>query len=336
MILVVFGTRPEALKLAPVVRLAKSRGLPIHVHCTMQSPDLVDQAILPWDSEGSLLPIIHSNPRPRLVVVQGDTRTAFETAVMAYELGLPIFYVESGIRTYDLDSPWPEEGYRQMISRIATYHACTTEANLRNLYQESPGKWFDLMEWRDSAHYRVTGSPIVESVRERAIRHGALGGTHAQLRVLVTLHRRENRGHFSDILCGIKVSARGLFVEWPMHPNGWATQEAPDFTVPWMRSPMSADLFTGHLCNADVVVTDSGGVQEEAQSLKIPAVICRTTTDRPENIGKGAFLAGVTREGVTSAIREALAFDRTTMDADIFGDGKASERIVSWWAEIVG
>lgn len=325
-ILVVFGTRPEALKLSECVRLAKSRGLKVHVHCTMQSPDLVDQAILPWDSDGSLLPIIHSNPRPRLVVVQGDTRTAFEAAVMAYELGLPIFYVESGIRTYDLASPWPEEGYRQMISRIATYHACTTQQNLKLLDGEGLFRRFD-----DS---RITGSPIVESVRERS--KVALTKAPAIPYVVVTLHRRENRGHFADILNGVSDAiGKEVGYSWFGHPNGWAVQECDNGMN--HQPPLNAVDFAAVLRDAACVVTDSGGVQEESCCLGTPCVVARSTTDRPESLGKGgAILAGTSREGVAKAIREALQMDRYAIQRDIFGDGKASERIVDWWQEIVG
>lgn len=372
MILVVFGTRPEALKLSNVCALAKSRGLNVHVHCTMQSPDLVDQAILPWDTDGSLLPIIHSNPRPRLVVVQGDTRTAFEAAVMAYELGLPIFYVESGVRTYDLASPWPEEGYRQMIARIATYHACTTQMNVLNLLRDgvevryrTTGRtalprtgvtgWTDLIHVRPETildgNVRVTGSPIVESVRERAA--VALTKPPAMPYLVVTLHRRENRGRFADILNGVSDAiGKEVAYSWFAHPNGWAVQECDNGMN--HQSPLNAVDFAAVLRDAACVVTDSGGVQEESCCVGTPAVVARSTTDRPESLhgllapggpdsdintirrGGGAILAGTSREGVAKAIRQALLMDRSTIQRDIFGDGTASEKVVSWWTEIVG
>lgn len=319
MILVCVGTRPELIKMAPVCALAKSRGLNVHVHCTMQSPDLVDRAILPWDTEGSLLPLMHSNPRPRLVVVQGDTRTAFEAAVMAYELALPIFYVESGVRTYDLSSPWPEEGYRRAITAVATYHACTTDHNFRNLGREGFVR-----------NRRVTGSPIVESVRGRA--EVPFGPTSY---VVITLHRRENRGHFRDIVAGVLDAVGTMSVAWHSHPNGWAAQEARDLLIP--SPPLDATAFAGKMARAKLVVTDSGGVQEECNALGVPCVVARDKTDRPESVGKGgAILAGTSWEGVAKAIREALAMDRTTIDRTIFGDGTASEKIIAWWSEIVG
>ena len=332
MILVCYGTRPEGLKLAPVVTLAKSRGLNVHVHCTMQSPDLVDRAILPWDSEASdgYPPVQYA----KLLVVQGDTRTAFQWAVIAYEQGIPVFHLEAGVRTYDLSSPWPEEGYRQMISRIATYHACTTANGMTNLLDEGLfGGWgpYDENKIRTAGvstdTCRVTGSPIVESVRGRAS-----SGVNFSPYALVTLHRRENRGHFDDILHGVEDA--GIASIWPSHPNGWAAQENTTGLVPF--PPMNPTMFARAINDAAVIITDSVGVQEERCCVGTPVVVAREKTDRPESLGKGgAILAGTSREGVAKAIREALVMDRSTIDRTIFGDGTASEQIVSWWAELL-
>lgn len=314
MILVCVGTRPELIKMAPVCALAKSRGLPVHVHCTMQSPDLVDRAILPWDSEASdgYPPVQYA----KLLVVQGDTRTAFQWAVIAYEQGIPVFHLEAGVRTYDLASPWPEEGYRRAITAVATYHACTTDHNFRNLGREGFVR-----------NRRITGSPIVESVRGRAS-----SGVNFSPYALVTLHRRENRGHFDDILHGVEDA--GIASIWPSHPNGWAAQENTTGLVPF--PPMNPTMFARAINDAAVIITDSGGVQEEGCCVGTPVVVAREKTDRPESLGKGgAILAGTSREGVAKAIREALVMDRSTIDRTIFGDGTASEQIVSWWAELL-
>lgn len=297
----------------------------------MQSPDLVDRAILPWDSEGANgIPVAREDSQ--LLVVQGDTRSAFRYAVGAYEEGIPVFHLEAGVRTYDLSSPWPEEGYRRAITAIATYHACTTDHNFRNLGREGFVR-----------NRRITGSPIVESVRGRLAK-----GTDGSIlsRPLVTLHRRENRPYFTNILEGIRETYAGAtFTLSPVlltHPNGWAIED-------WRRSegwfsdrrvmahdPLPAVAFAKSLANAPVVVTDSGGVQEECNALGVPCVVTRDKTDRPESLGKGgAILAGTSREGVAKAIREALAMDRSTIDRTIFGDGTASEKIVSWWAELL-
>jgi UDP-N-acetylglucosamine 2-epimerase (non-hydrolysing) len=323
MILVAVGTRPELLKMAPVVEEARGRGLPIHVHCTMQSPDLVDRAILPWDTEGPQ----DCLDGVTLLVVQGDTRTAFRMALAAYEQGIPIFHVEAGVRTYDLGSPWPEEGYRQMISRIATYHACSTRRCLENLIRENITTFTPR-----AMHARVTGSPIVESVRRRS---GTVPPKVDRApHVMVTLHRRENKGHFGEILEGIAL-VNGLGgVTWYSHPNGWAAAENRTALIPLPPCPF--DVFANELLASDVVVTDSGGVQEECNVLGVPCVVARTETDRPESLGAGgAILGGVNRDGIAVALREAITMDRMDIDATCFGDGSASGQICDWLEEIL-
>jgi len=327
MILVVVGTRPELLKVAPCVAEAKRLGLPVHVHCTMQSPDLVDRAILDWDSAGaweSTGDVAGLGISPSIVVVQGDTRTAYRAAVCAYEHSMPIFHLEAGVRTYDLSSPWPEEGYRQMISRIARWHACTTFRNHNNL---------TIWDAAMNGEARVTGSPIVESVRGR-VNHDAEMWLDDTDYVLLTLHRRENRGHFGAILSG--VNDAGLPVIWPTHPNAWAKGEMPEGLHFDPCPPFNDAGFATYLEGARLVVTDSGGVQEEANALGVPCVVARTVTDRPESLGAGgAILGGNTRESVADAIARALLIDRTTIDTTIYGDGTASTQIAAWWQEIL-
>lgn len=325
MILVVFGTRPEALKLAECTRLAKSRGLNVHVHCTMQSPDLVDQAILPWDTQGrGETPIGCS-----LVVVQGDTRTAFQAAVNAYELGIPVFHLEAGVRSGNNASPHPEEGYRKAITAVATYHACTTQQCLENL---------DLLNITEA---RVTGSPIVQSIMERLEVQDSKGPTIGP-RVLVTLHRRENRGRFGVLWEGLgKALGLNANVVWPTHPNGWAFAEAPEWAKGWASEPMESAAFARLLDNSDLVVTDSGGVNEESAILGVPCCLFRTATDRPEclltfNRRGNTILAGDTSDEVARAIHAALSIERDKIDRTVYGDMTAASNVVDWWSEILG
>lgn len=333
MILVCQGTRPEQLKLNPIVRLARQRGLPIHLHCTNQSPDLLDPTMEKWDSIGQTN-ILELPVKPSLIVVQGDTRTAFGMALAGFEAGVPVHHIEAGVRTYDIASPCPEEGYRRMISAIATYHACTTETNRGHLQDE----WgFEVVD-RADPYLRVTGSPIVESVRERLKPADIVLRTQSP-EVILTLHRRENRGHFADILRGVcEAVPEDIRIVWATHPNSWAFQECPEELKPRMQiaMPIPPRSFASALAGADCAITDSGGVQEESCCVGTPCVVARTITDRPESLGKGgAILAGNTRDGVAKAIREALAMDRTQIDRTIFGDGTASQQIVDWWEEIL-
>lgn len=329
MILAIAGTRPELVKIAPVVREARARGLAVHVHCTMQSPDLVDREILAWESEGDLDG--WEGGEYRFVVVQGDTRTAFECAVWAYEAGLRVFHLEAGVRTRDIASPWPEEGYRQMISRIATYHACTTARCMTNLINEGLGR----------TAMRQTGSPVVDSILERvATLHTAPVGTPK--RILLTLHRRENRAHFSAILSAVAGYAflHDMEVLWPTHPNGWALGACPPdvlgaFTV---VPPLSPTAFAQAMLDSAFVVTDSGGVQEECNALGIPCVVMRDQTDRPESVGEtgGAVLpSNLTGAAPFTACGIAHTMDRDKIRRDIFGDGTASGQIVDWWQDIL-
>lgn len=336
MILVVAGTRPELLKLAPCVREAKARGLPVHVHCTMQSPDLVDRQTLDWNSAGDYHPLWWDDKDWDFVVVQGDTRTAFETAVLAFERAVPIYHVEAGVRTGDLSAPYPEEGYRRCISQLARWHACTTDHCMYSIAGAGLGfamrkEWPDTTIYHLESHVRLTGSPIVESVRERADGFAGQIGDH----VLLTLHRRENRSHFADILRGVQDAVgKDYHVTWPSHPNHWAVEANPTSLAP--IPPMDPWRFAQSLASARLVITDSGGVQEEACALGVPCVVARSVTDRPESLGKGgAILGGVSRETIHAAIEEALAMDRTAIDIDCFGDGFASRSIADWWTTIL-
>lgn len=331
MILVIYGTRPEATKLAPIVAEARARGLPVHVHCTMQSPDLVDREMLAWDTIDAN-GLSDAMDAAKLVVVQGDTRTAFQHALNAFDERIPVFHVEAGVRTYDLSSPHPEEGYRQMISRIARYHACSTAWNYEHLDAEG----VVARGWA-----AITGSPIVESVRQRVAELQTVPVAQSR-QILLTLHRRENRPHFEQILRGVAAYAyiTDATILWPTHPNGWALDACPAeirerFTI---VPPMPPHAFTQAMLDSAFVVTDSGGVQEECNVLGIPCVVARSVTDRPESVGQGGATLPdrLDGAGIYLACSHEARRDRATIRRDIFGDGSASERIVDWWQEILG
>jgi UDP-N-acetylglucosamine 2-epimerase (non-hydrolysing) len=337
-----YGTRPESLKISPVVRECEAHGVQCEVVCTNQSPDLLDPSILPMSFYLDVASIEWS--LYGLCAVQGDTRTAFQCAVAAFEAGVPVVHIEAGVRSGHLSSPFPEEGYRRMISQIATYHACTTYQNAINLSGSILGMAAERTDGtilkscpQPPYNIRVTGSPIVESVRER-VTDCSSGGTEL---ILVTLHRRENRGHFADILRGIGDARNGRLVWWAAHPNGWAEEEWKERCTTFApRPPLQADAFALAVSTARVVVTDSGGVQEESSVLGVPCVVARTVTDRPESLvsehGGNCVLGGNTREGIARAIGEALALDRSQFRTDIYGDGTASRQLAEWIKEIVG
>lgn len=331
-LLVVYGTRPEALKLSGPVVAARARGLAVLCWHTGQSPDLRPDKMLTPDISASLrlAPQIFRDHQPGLVVVQGDTRTAFLAAVAAYEAGLPIFHVEAGVRSGDARNPCPEEGYRRMISAIARYHGCATATCWTEVLRAQEGS----REHGAEASVRLVGNPIVENVRHRA-RFADYAALPVK-RVLVTLHRKESGGHFGDIWRGIAEGLEGIecSVLWPTHPNGLAWAGVPTWIT--TSAPLAPEAFAKQLAESDLVITDSGGVQEEANALGVPCVVARQVTDRTESVGRGgALVGGRSPATLVPAIRAALALDRATIDRTIFGDGLASQRIADWWAEIM-
>ncbi len=335
-ILVVWGTRPESLKLAGPVREMQRLGLQVWRHCTGQSHDLLDQSVLPWDSFGPLTADLFKDKA--VTCVEGDTFAAWEGAYQSFLAGVPVFQIEAGVRSGRLDSPFPEEGLRKCISQLATFHCATTEHNYENLQRERLIRADKQMRW----NVKVTGSPIVESVRLRAVgqRTTALHFVDPGPLVVVTLHRRENQGHFGDILAGIQQGVSGMErpdVRWYSHPNGWAVKERTPENFRWAPlAPLDANHFAQVLDDAALVISDSGGVIEEASCLGIPSVQAREVTDRPECLGQGSVLGGITTESTSEAIREALQIDRRMIPKNLYGDGHASQRIAEWLQEIVG
>jgi UDP-N-acetylglucosamine 2-epimerase (non-hydrolysing) len=260
--------------------------------------------------------------RPTMVIVQGDTASAWAAALAA---NVPVAHVEAGIRTHDLDDPWPEEMFRQGIDAIATYHFCATLGNAINLNILEPIR----------RHVHITGNTGIDYLYQR---QQPVPWEKRGPNVLVTLHRRESFGEkLEDIIRGIIRAARehyGAQFLWPAHPNPRvqkAIEDVPyvcwpgNFTV---TDPLPPDEFVKALANARAVVTDSGGVQEEAAALGVPAVVARDHTDRPESVEAGlAILAGRQCAGVATAISTALSNMQHIEPSTCFGDGKASSRI---------
>lgn len=331
-LLFVVGTRPEAIKIGPVVAECKRRGIShdiLHtgqhtdlllgtgleptIHCPAlpnpprdKSPEDV-QAWMARELRRRLLPHIQGP-----VVVQGDTISAYIGAALAYEDGWQLVHIEAGVRTYQFD-PWPEEGYRTLVDKWADIGLCATEGNLSNLIAEGC-----------HGQHHVTGNPGVDACLQIAQPHG---DRHPL--VLVTLHRRESHGPIlQEIVHALSMAAgkdRRKWV-WPVHPNP-AVQAAAKLAGNIQRvAPMPYERFLAQLATAQLVITDSGGVQEDAATLGIPCVIARDHTDRPESVESGhALIGGRTRDSLTAAIAHAhtLRMDPST----VFGDGQAAPRI---------
>lgn len=366
-IAVVFGTRPEAIKLAPVVlALRQSQRFSCNVCVTGQHREMlqqvldvfkiepdVDLALMKRDQSlaeltsraVSALDRYFAQTRPDAVVVQGDTTTVLCASLAAFYHHLPIAHVEAGLRTRNLESPWPEEGNRQMTSRLAKWHFAPTESNRRNLLAEGIP---------DSSIF-VTGNTVIDALfvvknlpetANRTIRGlpgDSLSFLGSSRMVLVTGHRRENFGNGFENICHaigrLATDFPNVHFIYPVHLN-------PNVRTPVNRILGRADLSNIHLIEpqdylsfvalmnrSSVILTDSGGVQEEGPSLGKPVLVMRDTTERPEAVEAGtAKLVGTSSDKIV-AETSALLLDSNTYAkmanaVNPYGDGKASQRIL--------
>lgn len=351
-VLVVMGTRPEAIKLAPVVTaLRRRKGLRTFVCATAQHRDLLDQALKlfslkpdfdldlmrPGQTPGALakraaasLGPLLEGLRPDMVVVQGDTTTAAAAALCAFERNIPVAHVEAGLRSFDLNDPFPEERNRIVIDAISTLIFPPTPAARNNLLKENLGGRMMFM----------TGNTVVDAL---SFYNSAEGGKAPKplnpQEVLVTLHRREIHGKplkriYTSLLKLVKQHEDLLFV-YPVHPNPVILKTAKRMLHhPRIRllPPLSYPHFLAHLKRCLFVITDSGGVQEEAVCLGRPILVVREKTERPEVLSCGAGrLVGLdparlerwtSRLLANPALRRKMARGR-----GLYGDGRAAERV---------
>ncbi|AIT05340.1 UDP-N-acetylglucosamine 2-epimerase [Sphingomonas taxi] len=369
-ILTVFGTRPEAIKLFPVVRALQAAGGIETVTCvTAQHRGLLDQVLAiagltpdidldlmePGQSLDRLtarlltgLGEVIDRVRPDRVVVQGDTATAMVGALAAYYRKIPVAHVEAGLRSGDIYQPWPEEVNRRIVAPIADLHFAPTATAAAALARESV-----------AAGVHVTGNTVIDALlwtRGRIAETPALAGDLDPLAarfagkriVLVTTHRRENFGDgMAAIARGIaRIAARDdVAVIFPMHPNpnvGAVMDEwlgTPDNVA--RIAPLDYPHFIRALELCDLALTDSGGVQEEAPALGKPVLVMRDTTERPEGVAAGtARLIGTDEDRIVSEVFTLLddkaAYSAMARAHNPFGDGQASTRIARIIADDFG
>jgi UDP-N-acetylglucosamine 2-epimerase (non-hydrolysing) len=357
--MVCFGTRPEVVKLAPVVhRLADESRLRTLTVATAQHREMLDQMLDTFAIEpdldlglmrprqglgelaaraiGALTKVIEEW-RPDAVVVQGDTTTAFCAALASFYCGIPVGHVEAGLRTDDRHNPFPEEINRRLVSPLARWHFCPTKVGAANL----------LSERVSVSDVFVTGNTVVDAALHSASRplsraeRALLPRKHASRRILVTLHRRETQGARQHALCRMLASiARRADVEvvFPVHLN--PAVRATVFTVlegkrnVHLIDPLPYHPFVHLLQSADIIVTDSGGIQEEAPSFGVPVLVMRDTTERPEGIEGGcARLSGTGPDRVAADVEVLLddphEYRRMARAINPYGDGHAADRIVT-------
>lgn len=364
-VLTIFGTRPEAIKLSPLVKLlAEQPNLLSKVCVTAQHREMLDQVLEVFEiapdfdldlmqTNQSLtaltadalrgIDLVLESYQPDLVVVQGDTATTLAAAQAAYFRQIPVFHVEAGLRTGNLNAPWPEEGNRKMVSAIATRHFVATEAAANNLLSEgiSASKILQTGNTVIDALYATQKNIEANSSNAKALK-ARFGFLSTQNRlVLITAHRRESFGDgLRNIIKAIAQLANDFpdvdFV-FPVHPN-------PQVLVPvherlstlvnvHLVDPLSYIEFVYLMSQSTLVLTDSGGLQEEAPALGKPLLLMRDHTERPEAIAAGAVrMVGLDKARIVHAVRQLLTnpieYKSMAQVRQIYGDGNASQRIV--------
>ncbi|GGS43357.1 non-hydrolyzing UDP-N-acetylglucosamine 2-epimerase [Actinokineospora fastidiosa] len=359
-VLIIVGTRPEAVKAAPVALAMAGSGLaPVIVH-TGQHGRVVDQALAPFglvpderlpvrrpgggqaELMSALLPALDAvlaRRGPAAVVVQGDTTTTLAGALAAFWRGVPVAHLEAGLRTGDLAAPFPEEGNRQAVARLCALHLAPTAAAAGALRAESV----------PVPDIVVTGNTVVDAVRliastDRPAVDPSFAALEPELDagarlVLVTVHRRESWGAPLD---GVLSAVRALVerhedvrVLLPAHPNPAVRAQVRaalgDTPRAVVTEPLGYPDLVRALRRAALVITDSGGIQEEAPTFGVPVLVARDVTERLEALGAGcARLVGTDRARVLEAADQTLAANlRIPTGANPFGDGHAAERVVA-------
>ena len=354
-IMLVFGTRPEAIKMCPVVNELKSRkNLETIVCVTGQHRQMLDQVLdafqvvpdydLSVMKERQTLFDVTVNVlqgmkevleevMPDIVLVHGDTSTTFVTALACFYLQIPVGHVEAGLRTHNIFSPYPEEFNRQAVSIVSSLNFAPTELAKQNL----------LSEGRDVASIHITGNTAIDALQTTV----RADYTHEQLEwakdsrlILITAHRRENLGepmrHMFRAIKRIVEEHQDIKVIYPIHMNPVVRETANEILGNDDRiriiEPLEVLDFHNFLANSYLVLTDSGGIQEEAPSLGKPVLVMRDTTERPEGIAAGTLrLVGTDEENIYNNFKLLLEneeeYRKMSQASNPYGDGKASKRI---------
>lgn len=352
--MVILGTRPEAIKLAPVIReMAAAEEFEPLVVNSGQHDAMLKQMLPMLDVEvcadlavmrdrqrlseltGVLVTRLNAvirDLRPDLVIVQGDTTTAMCGALAASYERIPVAHVEAGLRTRNLDNPFPEEINRQVIGRIARWHFAPTERAAAHLYAEAV----------PPRQVIVTGNTVIDNllwILQRG--EGTSAFRTRRRRILVTLHRRESQGEEMQKMAGAlrRLADRGdTEILLPLHLSPWVRESLLPVLAGHQAitvvEPLGYADFAATLADCDLVMTDSGGIQEEAPSLGKPVLVLRATTERPEAIDAGAArLVGTDADEVYAAacllLDDAEEYAAMAQVVSPFGDGKASTRIIA-------
>ena len=354
-IMLVFGTRPEAIKMCPLVKELKARkGLETVVCVTGQHRQMLDSVLRTFDVEPDydlsimkdkqtlfdvtisilekIKPVLEKE-RPDAVLVHGDTTTTFASALACYYLGIKVGHVEAGLRTYDIHSPFPEEFNRQAVGIVSEYNFAPTETARENLLREGKKK----------ETVFVTGNTAIDALRTtvRADYSNKWLDWAADGRlIMITAHRRENLGepmhHMFRAIRRIVEEHPDIRAIYPIHMNP-VVREAADAELGGCEhikiiEPLDVVDFHNFLANSYMILTDSGGIQEEAPSLGKPVLVMRDTTERPEGIAAGTLkLVGTDEQTIYDNFKILLEnkaeHEKMSHAANPYGDGHACERI---------
>lgn len=372
-VLLVFGTRPEAIKMAPLVKeFEKQKNIEIKVCVTAQHREMLDQVLAVFEIEpdydlnimrkGQDLFDITSNVlqsiknvlsdfTPDMVLVHGDTTTTFAASLAAFYKKIKVGHVEAGLRTYNMYSPWPEEANRQVTSVLADYHFAPTAISKKNLIEEG----------KNSKNIIVTGNTVIDALfwtlgkikNNKELKKRIVEEINSQYKIdetrkiiLVTGHRRENFGQgFVNICKSIKTLAvknPDIDIVYPVHLNpnvqNPVNQILSDTPNVHLVKPLGYESFIYLMSQSQIIVTDSGGVQEEAPSLGKPVLVMREITERPEAVEAGTVkMVGTDPEKIISQAQKLIedkeVYSQMAQAHNPYGDGKACQRIVEFVIE---
>lgn len=367
-VLTVFGTRPEAIKVAPLIRgIEASDNLRSRTLVTAQHREMLDQVNDLFGVEPDFdlnimaagqtlngiasrvigeLDAVLAEAAPDAVLVQGDTTTVMGAAIAAFNRGIPVIHLEAGLRSGNIASPFPEEANRKLTSQVSSLHLAPTSRSRDNL----------LAEGIDPADVAVTGNTVIDALHLAV----AMKVTPAEPKVadyvatdrpklLVTTHRRENLGSamesIGDALAELAAARPELLILLPAHRNPLVREavlpRVAEFNNVLVTEPLSYGEFTTVMAASDVVLTDSGGIQEEAPSLGKPVLVMRENTERPEAVTAGSVaLVGTDRSAIVAEVSrlfdDARGYESMARAVNPYGDGRAAVRSVAAIEALLG
>nr|WP_246578204.1 UDP-N-acetylglucosamine 2-epimerase (non-hydrolyzing) [Clostridium frigoris] len=353
--MLVFGTRPEAIKMCPLVKeLKTTKNIKTIVCVTGQHREMLNQVLEAFDvvpdydlaimkDRQTLFDVttnilnkikqVLEEVKPDVVLVHGDTSTTFVTALACFYLQIPVGHVEAGLRTYDIYSPYPEEFNRQAVGIIAKYNFAPTELSKQNLVKEG----------KNPNSIYVTGNTAIDALKTTVrddYAHEQLTWASDSRLIMLTAHRRENLGepmhHMFRAIRRLVDETPDIKVIYPIHMNPVVREAAKEILGKCDRiriiDPLDVLDFHNFLSQSYLILTDSGGIQEEAPSLGKPVLVMRDTTERPEGIAAGTLkLVGTDEEVIYKAFKELLnnkeEYEKMSHASNPYGDGFASKRI---------